>query len=547
MVDDPVVLRGLSQDGRLNAPLILERTDQEFIPAILDELSREDGLKTINNTAAKTTEKDFRDKTRNVLKLFQPVHRTFHVALFEIACDTAGQPRLDPQRIESLGLVIRRIVAGKNGQKQLQGWRQKDKSLRGWVKFNSQADQDQDPDPQRRPALLAAGNPEIDRRLARFVDTSESFSESVSPLFIAPPDVCKAARRTILYGVIPLTSSELSEQASSPPSYEDPEANDELRKHLSRFLKAASARSMPRAEQALDYNAALPAAIAAEPDPQENIAPNMKEFVNLLRQLAIEFDAFGDTKAARALFDGLNSIAVPFRVFVPNPGGPSLPQIPIVVPRPAGDFLKLASRVLVELEGKRDKTPPTVTMPIVWPAISETKASEIFGLVKEALKARFTTVAPREGRFQDLTAQYQIRAFVRVKRPDGCPPELVWSKSYSDPFTIAPWYEAGAAAPVLVPLPDLMDPNILKKLKPNAAFAVPKNIFNMLNANDPKKLADGEGKDSPNGLNLDWICGFSIPIITICAFIVLSIFLSLFDIVFRWMLFIKICIPIPRK
>ena len=37
----------------------------------------------------------------------------------------------------------------------------------------------------------------------------------------------------------------------------------------------------------------------------------------------------------------------------------------------------------------------------------------------------------------------------------------------------------------------------------------------------------------------------SIPIITICAFIVLNIFLSLFDLFFSWMLFIKICLPIP--
>lgn len=546
MVDDTVMLQGLSQDGRLNAPLILQRTDQEFIPAILDELSREGGLRNINNTAAKATKKDFRDKNRNVLKLFQPVHRTFHVALLEVACDTAGQPRLDSQRIESSGLVIRRLVTGKNGQKQLQGWRQKDKSLRGWVNFISERDQDQDPDPQRRPAVLAAGNPEIDRRLARFVDTSESFSESVSPLFIAPPDVCKATGRTILYGVIPLTSSELSEQAGSPPSYDDPEVNAEMRKHLSRFLQQASDRAMPRSEQVLDFNAVLPAALAAEPDPQENIDPNLKEFVSLLRQLAIEFDAFGDSKAARALFDGLNSIRLPFRGFIPNPDGSSPPQILTIVPRPAGDFLKLASRALVEFEGKREKTPLKITMPVFWPALDEAKANEIFGLVKEALKARFTTVAPREGRFQDQTGQYQIRAFVRVKRSDGCPPEIIWSK-YSDPFTIAPWYEAGAAAPVLVPLPDVMDPNILKQLRPNAAFAVPKNIFNMLNANDPKKLADGEGKDSPNGLNLDWICGFSIPIITICAFVVLNIFLSLFDVIFRWMLFIKICIPIPRK
>jgi hypothetical protein len=60
-----------------------------------------------------------------------------------------------------------------------------------------------------------------------------------------------------------------------------------------------------------------------------------------------------------------------------------------------------------------------------------------------------------------------------------------------------------------------------------------------------KKLAEGEG--STSGLEVGWICTFSLPIITLCAFIVLNIFLSLFDLFLRWMMFIKICIPIPKK
>ena len=46
-------------------------------------------------------------------------------------------------------------------------------------------------------------------------------------------------------------------------------------------------------------------------------------------------------------------------------------------------------------------------------------------------------------------------------------------------------------------------------------------------------------------LSLNWICGFSIPLITICAFFVLNIFLILLNIVFFWLPFIKICIPFP--
>ena len=73
---------------------------------------------------------------------------------------------------------------------------------------------------------------------------------------------------------------------------------------------------------------------------------------------------------------------------------------------------------------------------------------------------------------------------------------------------------------------------------------MPPAIANLLKG-DMKKLAEGEG--STDGLQIGWLCSFSIPFITICAFIVLNIFLSLFDIIFRWMMFIKVCIPIPKK
>ena len=47
-------------------------------------------------------------------------------------------------------------------------------------------------------------------------------------------------------------------------------------------------------------------------------------------------------------------------------------------------------------------------------------------------------------------------------------------------------------------------------------------------------------------MEIGWLCCFSIPIITICAFIVLNIFLSLFNIIFQWLLWIRICLPFPR-
>mgnify|MGYP001801482884 CR=1 FL=1 len=139
-----------------------------------------------------------------------------------------------------------------------------------------------------------------------------------------------------------------------------------------------------------------------------------------------------------------------------------------------------------------------------------------------------------------------MSAFIRVRRPDGCPPQIHWSEP-SEPFTIRPWYDNSLAPPVQVPLPDLLsDKNLLKQLKPNVAFNIPAGLFNQIEGMTLQDLLEGK-KPASGGLGIGWICGFNIPIITICAFIVLNIFLVLLNFIFGWLPFIKICVPIPQR
>jgi len=42
------------------------------------------------------------------------------------------------------------------------------------------------------------------------------------------------------------------------------------------------------------------------------------------------------------------------------------------------------------------------------------------------------------------------------------------------------------------------------------------------------------------------VCSFSLPIITIVALILLIIFVKLLDIIFFWMPFFQICLPLPK-
>jgi hypothetical protein len=524
MVDDPVIIRGLSvAGGGGGAPTILQRTDQEFIAAILDELSSDGGLQKAFASVATGSDKD------GVLKLFQPVHRTFYVALVEIACDTLGSPRLDPAKIESAGLVVRRVTQESemrfsDRRRQLvEAWVQSGKKLRGWNAFNLTREQDLDPDPSLRSLELASGNDEINRRLSIWKQSSVPFSETVAPLFTAPPNVCRNVKRTVLYGVVPVTSSEVSEperpttQGAQPVSL-PPYDVDKIRRHLPFYLRAQSS-SVPRGGSSL-----------TSADADDVV---LQSFVLSLRQLQVEFDAFGSSAEGRALFQELNRLQISVGTRPEN-----------MVNRQFGDFLKDACEILVDMQPSR-----SVLMPEQWPAVNPGQEQRILNQVVARLNSALGSLMKSEGRFDDPAGQYRTRAFVRVKRSDGCPPKIFWS-DYSQPFTIAPWFDSNGMPPVKVQLPDPFNKDFLKNLKnkPNVAFAMPEGLFNLAKDTSLKDLMEGNagGGGGGGGPALDWICGFNIPIITLCAFIVLNIFLSLLNIVFQWMPLVKICIPLPR-
>jgi hypothetical protein len=519
MVAHPILLRGLGLDGAGSAPTILQRTDQAFIPAVLGELAGDDGLATIARSIASA-----RDEAR-ILKLFQPVHRTFHVALFEVVCDHLsqphlapfGQPRLDPERIESAGLVVRRLAVDGEGRRKTsevkEGWmrtgesRGLSESVRGWVSLSAEGEQ-QDPDPQFRLPELSAGHPEVNRLLALHRGTPEPLAESVSPLFVAPPEVCAAVGKTILYGLVPVASPEFSE---TPPSTTyDPE---DVRQLLPEYLLRGNQRQVPLAGETLDQRAA------------ERVGLAESKFMDMLHTLR-RFDAFDGSPEAQQLLAALNGISLTV------PTGQ----------QPAGDFLRQAVAVLVERQGGGQ----TVTMPLAWPPIQQARYKAILQATAALLETRMNALSSGQPRFEDVGREYRLRAFVRVRRKECCPPEIIWSP-YSEPFTIAPWYESGAAPPVRVSLPNALDRDFMKKARPNVSFFVPASLMDFFESNDAKDLVSGAGSSGSGNITLDWICGFNIPFITICAFIVLNIFLKLFNIIFWWLAFIKICLPIPRR
>jgi hypothetical protein len=58
-------------------------------------------------------------------------------------------------------------------------------------------------------------------------------------------------------------------------------------------------------------------------------------------------------------------------------------------------------------------------------------------------------------------------------------------------------------------------------------------------------IGDGGSCKGSGGLEIGMICSLSIPIITLCALILLIIIVTLLDFIFRWLPWFILCLPVP--
>jgi hypothetical protein len=398
---------------------------------------------------------------------------------------------------------------------------------------------ERDPDPARRRPPRFTGEPEIDAELARVgLDPAEDFVS----LFPAEPALVAKLGRTLLFGVVPVTSSARSSETAAK---DEPDPS-QWAAHLCRFFRKseqAAPIGFPNQEitpALIDIALAMPDTAEAPVDIRLEKTRGAARLIMLLRQLVQEFRLVRPPVAvaaeAEAVVKILNELQLKFA------SGESAA---------AGDYLRRAGAVLFEDEAGAalfddGRLPDKIAAPLAWPAFGEKFADRLRdSLMKLADGVRISTVAPAgsAGRFDEPGARYLVRAFMRVKCSDACPPRLVWSPP-SEEFEIAEWYAPGPAAPPVVMLPDPFDRGFLSAAKPGVTFAVPASLANFLNQ-DPKQILKGEaGKGG--GFSIGFLCGFNIPIITICAFILLNIVLNLLNLIFRWIPFVKICIPLPK-
>jgi hypothetical protein len=153
-------------------------------------------------------------------------------------------------------------------------------------------------------------------------------------------------------------------------------------------------------------------------------------------------------------------------------------------------------------------------------------------------------------------AGWYVVRFVYTRRDCGPlhPPTL---SAPTQRFQLANFFDPDAPArPIRISLPIDTSPAGLRKFNKNTAFVISDLLCGQIQRAKGLGLIDlvlavlpwPFHKDLPSGssgpCNLGMICSLSIPIITICALIILTIMVTLLDLIFHWLPWFVICFPV---
>jgi hypothetical protein len=157
---------------------------------------------------------------------------------------------------------------------------------------------------------------------------------------------------------------------------------------------------------------------------------------------------------------------------------------------------------------------------------------------------------------------YVIRCV--FERPECGPIDPPVLSEPSQAFQMAGFFDPDAPArPIRIALPIDTSPGGLRKFDKNTAFMISDMLCGQINRVKGLTLGDlvlsvlpwpfhkdlpvGDGGPcEKGGLEIGMMCSLSIPIITICALLLLMIIVFLLDFIFRWIPFFIFCFPLPK-
>ncbi|MFA7618127.1 MAG: hypothetical protein WC012_03670 [Thiohalomonadaceae bacterium] len=485
-----------------------------------------------------------------VLRL--PLHRAFHLVCCEVVCDRLGHPALDPRKITSAGFVIRKV--GDGGEK---SWELEEGEALGWRDAPTQL---RDPDIHRR--LCASG-------VLRKRSGEPAYSgEEVHPLHILKTTDAAGKIHTLLYGYLPLggfyyernpqesidekswetTQSHAAASLPWPFGSRDSQKQKWLKEHGVPVDRGRPSKAMFELLRLLVTRYHVGEAGIDANEQLERIGTELW-FHNLPALPASLRDAgyTANNKALFAAYRTTSTLADYLKsCFEKRDGNPlvkwiaeqekriseanGIENIGQFDPLPASDGEGTLSHSLLMLEDDAQE---------IRVALGQRLRHQTLAQVREIPLPKFTQGA------NDL---YQVVPFVRSQTDDG-KEQIQWADANARTirFRVAAPFDPEASRPSLIQIPSLSD--LRRGLAKGAAMITPSDTFNLLSRLKPEK---GIGPDTvPKGepgrdLGIQWICSFSLPVVTLIAMILLMIMISLLNIVFFWLPWVRICLPFPK-
>lgn len=529
---------------------------EDFIESFQKESAR--GLLTGNLAQTWVQDDKFGgDYTR--LRL--PLHRTFYLVATELVCDFPFKPAFSPQKIIQSGFVVRK----KNGSS-VQTWQLRDGEAIGWKDINN-LDEKFDPDHSKRKIFNSI------IRMKSALENNQSLGYTGEQTYPLHTHIAKQADKphTLLYGYLPLNGKidvqEIPVDLKNSDSAEISAAG--YMAELEWPFGSWDGTSLEK--PACECTGTIDELVK---NPCDHFGWSVKEFLqvragrpkramaNWLIMLIHRYQIFdiniNDNSKLRSLLQsipllsrGLNPDEMDLMNHQPNEFTEWISKQGLL----QGNLWTYISQnydSIMEWYLKEEKNyAMNKVKPEEWSVLpgltahvfmtksnaEEIREAMLFRAEKTNQLVEVDLPLPRYTQGKD--DRYFIVPFVRYYDECGCE-QLQWGK-VSMEFTVANPFDPLATRPSVIQLPELSD--IKKGFPKGVTFLTPKSISDMMMKVSPTMDMEPNASKSPLSACMGFSISFNIPIITICAMILLMIVLNLLNIIFRWIPYAILMLP----
>jgi hypothetical protein len=444
--------------------------------------------------------------TSDTLKLFQPAHRRYYLVCASLCCLVPGFPERVVRQAsgESTFFVLRKIFNGKE-----YGWVVGGNEPLGWQEID-----------EANPAVLKG-----EERLPLFSTITGNF-------------------RTLMYGYIPVASRETYEARPSELPGEQTGTDARIAELEGRFSNQLTWVDLVEVEDVTaeegTEEVALRLSVYLMLDLWEYLYNHLQEVAEALRKedtrsltganiALVNFMHTQSLGGSLKLDEALTEVAKQ-KAVLNNLGDASLPDS--FYSKVGGTYMYSLKNRAIDTDGLTEKVDAALQA-------ADVQKAEALNINLAELEATVTIPKLRV----DTGENFIVRC---VYEQPQCIRRRYWLSQPSVNFELAPFFDPDAPVrPVRISLPEVSASN-LRRFKKGVGFIMSEALKDKLNRIGGAQVNMLDSSQSLTELSIGYLCTFSLPIITLCAFILMLVMVFVLNIVFWWLPFFKICLPIPK-